>query len=427
MNAVEHLYRRTADGIQPGLEVMEALVEALDHPERSLAIVHVAGTNGKGSVCAMIESVLRASGLKTGLYTSPHLISFQERFRVNGISISEKKLNRYILALEADADAACEERGLRRATFFEISTLIALQFFADEQVDVAIIETGMGGRWDATNVVYPLCSVITKIGMDHTEFLGDTLEAIAVEKAGIIKSGRPVISAPQEACVRAVLEKRGEPIRYSDESVGVRLLAGPQRVKVETQERSLSAFELPLLGAAQRENVAVAVTVLEVLSEILSIELAFVEGLEQVRWPGRLMEVSRDPSIWLDGSHNPQGGAVLAENLKACFPDREISFIVGFLEDKDVAGYVRTWHTYAQRAWAVSLLCRRGLAAEEAALRAGMGGLSAKACSLKAAWQEASAWAQEEAGRMVVVCGSLYLMEACVEEGLLHAELFQFA
>ena len=317
MNAVERLFRRTADGIKPSLEVMEALVQPLDHPERSCALVHVAGTNGKGSVCAMIESVLRASGLKTGLYTSPHLLSFQERFRVNGVSISDKKLNRYILALEAHSDAACEELGLRRATFFELSTLIAFQFFADEQVDVAIIETGMGGRWDATNVVYPLCSVITKIGIDHTDFLGDTLEAIAGEKAGIIKSGRPVISAPQEIDARAVLDAVGEPIRYSDESVGVRLLAAPQRLKVETQERSLPAFELPLLGAAQRENVAVAVTALEVLSEMLSIELAFVESLEQVRWPGRLMEVSSHPSIWLDGSHNPQGGTVLAENLNA--------------------------------------------------------------------------------------------------------------
>ena len=424
MNAVEYLYRRTAEGIQPGLEVMEALVETLDYPERSFALVHVAGTNGKGSVCAMIESVLRASGLKTGLYTSPHLLSFQERFRINGVSISEKKLNRYILALEAHADTACEELGLRHATFFEISTLIAFQFFADEQVDVAIIETGMGGRWDATNVVYPLCSVITKIGIDHTDFLGDTLEAIAGEKAGIIKSGRPVISAPQEMDVRAVLDAVGEPIHYSDESVGVRLMATPQRLKVETQERSLPAFELPLLGAAQRENVAVAVTALEVLSDILSIELAFVKGLEQVRWPGRLMEVSSQPSIWLDGSHNPQGGAVLAENLRASFPEQEISFIVGFLEDKDVEGYVRTWHKRAHRVWAVPLSCSRGLSAEEAALRARMGGAHADACSLQEAWSEAAAWAQMEVGRMVVVCGSLYLMEACVEEGLLNADLF---
>ncbi|MFL2876787.1 MAG: bifunctional folylpolyglutamate synthase/dihydrofolate synthase [Pontiellaceae bacterium] len=426
MNAVERLFRRTADGIQPSLEVMEALVQTLDHPERSFALVHVAGTNGKGSVCAMIESVLRASGLKTGLYTSPHLISFQERFRINGVSISDKKLNRYILALEAHSDAACEELSLRRATFFELSTLIAFQFFADEQVDVAIIETGMGGRWDATNVVYPLCSVITKIGIDHTDFLGDTLEAIAGEKAGIIKSGRPVISAPQESDVRTVLDAVGEPIRYSDESVGVRFMAAPQRLKVESQERSLPAFELPLLGAAQRENVAVAVTALEVLSEILSIELAFVEGLEQVRWPGRLMEVSSHPSIWLDGSHNPQGGAVLAENLKACFPDRNISFIVGFLEDKDVVGYVRTWHKMAHRVWAVPLPCLRGLSAEETAQRVYMGGVHAEACSLQGAWQAAAVWAKAEADRMVVVCGSLYLMEACVEEGLLHADLFKF-
>ena len=231
MNAVERLFRRTADGIKPSLEVMEALVQTLDHPERSFALVHVAGTNGKGSVCAMIESVLRASGLKTGLYTSPHLLSFQERFRINGVSISDKKLNRYILALEAHSDAACEELGLRRATFFELSTLIAFQFFADEQVDVAIIETGMGRALGCHK-----CGISSLFG-DYEDwnrscdFLGDTLEAIAGEKAGIIKSGRPVISAPQEMNVRAVLDAVGEPIRYSDESVGVRLVAAPQRLE----------------------------------------------------------------------------------------------------------------------------------------------------------------------------------------------------
>jgi dihydrofolate synthase/folylpolyglutamate synthase len=427
MNAVERLYRRTAEGIQPGLEVMEALLEELGNPERSVAVIHVAGTNGKGSVCAMMESVLRASGLRTGLFTSPHLLSFAERFRIGGRAIPEKKLNRYILSLEAHADEVCEKRGLRRATFFEVSTLIAFQFFADEQVDVAVIETGMGGRWDATNVVWPLCSVITRIGMDHMDFLGDSLPAIAGEKAGIIKPGRPVVSAPQVEEVAAVLRASGEPVLFSDEVVGVRRVRAPQNIKVETQIRSLRPLELPLLGAAQRENVAVAVATLEVVEELLGVELAFKAGLEGVCWPGRMMEVSQTPSIWLDGSHNPQGGEVLAAILKECFEGREIGFVVGFLEDKDAVGYVRAWKKWARCVWAVPLNCRRGCSAEETATQAALAGVEAKVASLREAWSEAETWALAEPNRMVVVCGSFYLMEACVEEGLLHAGHFQLA
>ncbi len=185
MNAVDKLYRRTADGIKPGLEIINTLLDELDTPHHKFVSIHVAGTNGKGSVCAMIESILRASGFKTGLFTSPHLINFSERYRVNGKSISSKKLNRYILQLEKFADQISNKKEVRRATFFELSTLIAFQYFADEKVDIAIIETGMGGRLDATNVLYPLLSVITPISMDHTEFLGNSLKDIAFEKAGI--------------------------------------------------------------------------------------------------------------------------------------------------------------------------------------------------------------------------------------------------
>ena len=215
MNAVEHLYRRTADEIQPGLEVIEALVQTLDHPERSIALVHVAGTNGKGSVCAMIESVLRASGLNRALHVTAFAFfsrAFSDQWSFDfGEKIKSLYFGRRIRMRLAKVGSASH--------VFELSTLIAFQFFADEQVDVAIIETGMGGRWDAQ------CGVSTLFG-DHEDwhrscdFLGDTLEAIAGEKAGIIKSGRPVISAPQEMNVRAVLDAVGEPIRYSDESVG---------------------------------------------------------------------------------------------------------------------------------------------------------------------------------------------------------------
>ncbi|MCK5675619.1 MAG: bifunctional folylpolyglutamate synthase/dihydrofolate synthase, partial [Verrucomicrobia bacterium] len=162
----EQLFKRTTQGIKPGLDIITGLLQALDNPHHKLAVVHVAGTNGKGSVCAMLESVLRASGFKTGLYTSPHLIDFSERFRINGAPISGEKLEGYIQALEEIADRVAGEIGQRPATFFEISTAIAFQYFVDEAVDIAIIETGMGGRWDATNVVIPLVSVITHVDID---------------------------------------------------------------------------------------------------------------------------------------------------------------------------------------------------------------------------------------------------------------------
>jgi dihydrofolate synthase/folylpolyglutamate synthase len=186
-------------------------------------------------------------------------------------------------------------------------------------------------------------------------------------------------------------------------------------------------LELPLLGAAQRENVAVAVATLEVVEELLGVELAFKAGLEGVCWPGRMMEVSQTPSIWLDGSHNPQGGEVLAAILKECFEGREIGFVVGFLEDKDAVGYVRAWKKWARCVWAVPLNCRRGCSAEETATQAALAGVEAKVASLREAWSEAETWALAEPNRMVVVCGSFYLMEACVEEGLLHAGHFQLA
>ena len=407
----EQLFKRTTKGIKPGLDVITALLEALDNPHRRLAVIHVAGTNGKGSVCAMLESVLRASGFKTGIYTSPHLIDFSERFRINGEQIPEARLDDYIRSMEDTADEVEASSGLRGATFFEISTAIAFQYFADEGVDIAIIETGMGGRWDATNVVIPLVSVITHIDIDHTEFLGDTIEKIAIEKAGIIKSGRPVVCAPQSDEVMTVLWGTDEPVIVSSEAVSVSMLAAPHKVRIETQSRNLPPINLPLLGECQRENCAVAVASLEILAEMLEFEPEFKKGLEVVSWPARFQKISSDPLVVIDGAHNPAAARALLKTLRENYAKHQIGFIFGFLEDKDSIEFVRVLKPLVSRAWAVSIDAPRGTTAVQTAGQIRAAGVEPTSAEVAAAWNLARDWALAEPDRLICITGSLYLSQ----------------
>ena len=279
MDAFKNLFKRTADGIKPGLDVINKILNYLDNPHHKYTVIHVAGTNGKGSVCKMIESILHSSGFKTGLFTSPHLVHFAERYQINGKIISKNRLNRLIISMEKKVDSICEENNLRKATFFEISTAIAFQYFADENIDIAIIETGMGGRWDATNVVLPIVSVITHIGIDHTEFLGKTLDKIAFEKAGIIKKNRPVISAPQAEVVRNILKSEGEKIFFSNELITINKIRNSLKIKINTPSVDLPAIQFPLLGKHQLENASVAISVIDLISNSLDFEPNYKEGL----------------------------------------------------------------------------------------------------------------------------------------------------
>ncbi|MBN2704771.1 MAG: bifunctional folylpolyglutamate synthase/dihydrofolate synthase [Pontiellaceae bacterium] len=425
----ERLFKRTTAGIKPGLEVISALLESLGNPHQKLAVIHVAGTNGKGSVCAMLESVLRATGFKSGLYTSPHLVDFSERFRINGEPIVEAQLDRYIDQMEQAADAVEAATGLRGATFFEISTAIAFQYFADEQVDIAIVETGMGGRWDATNVVIPLLSVITHIDIDHTNFLGDSIEKIAAEKAGIMKPGRPTVSAPQSDEVMRVLAAAG-PVQFVDGSL---LLSGTttcsvmrlgplhhneascfvqsQRLKIETPSRSLPPINLPLLGAFQRENCAVAVTALELLAELLDIEPAYKKGLETVEWSARFQILCTDPLTILDGAHNPSGARALIKTFKENYPKHQIGFIFGFLADKDAVEFLRILKPRVTAAWTIPIVADRGTTAEQSAAQAGVAGISAEPLSVADAWNAARSWASVSPDRLICITGSLYLKQ----------------
>ncbi len=417
---LEALFRRTTKGIKPGLERIAALLERLGHPERAYAVIHVAGTNGKGSVCAMMESILRAAGLRTGLYTSPHLVRFHERIRVNGEPVGDEALARVLHDVRAQAEALeAQAPAAQGATFFEIATAMAFEQFRRDGVQVAVVETGMGGRWDATNVVRPVVAVLTPIGLDHAEYLGSTLTAIAGEKCGIIKAGRPVVSGVEDpeaaAVVQAAAEAARAPLIPARGQVSVRRGAQDldgQRVQVETADGLRVTATLALLGAHQLGNTAMAVAAVEAFAGALGVELppaAYRKGLETVRWPARLQVLEREPPMVLDGAHNPHGARALAAALGELRGRRPVALVCGLLADKDAAGVLQALAPVAARAWMVPLHHAGGRAPAELAALARTAGLQATdAATLAAALDEARAWAAAQGG-MVCIAGSLYL------------------
>lgn len=408
-SAVQSLFARTAHGIKPGLEVTVALLEKLGNPHRSLKCVHVAGTNGKGSVCAMIESVLRASGFKTGLYTSPHLFRFNERFRINGREIPDPVLEQLI----ADVEAAAQSTGTRPATFFEISTAMAFEYFKREKVDYAVIETGMGGRWDATNVIQPLLSVITRIDFDHAEYLGAEIEKIAWEKAGIIKSGAPVICGPMPVEAEAVVytEARGKkvPILGSDEAVFFQLFEkrrDDQLIHIEASGHEYPNIRLPLAGNFQIENCGIAVAALEDLADIQGFRLQMKRGLEAVKWPGRFQLLQQKPPVLYDGAHNVCGARALRQTLEETFPGFSCGFFFSFMKDKDVEGILKTLKPAVAQAWAFTLSGERPMKAEQIAEIGRSLGLEITPVENP---QAALDWLDAGKKRLVCFTGSLYL------------------
>ncbi len=305
-------------GIKLGLENTRRLLDAVGNPETRLEFLHVAGTNGKGSVCAMMDAVLRRSGRRVGLFTSPHLVDFRERIRVDGEWIGEADVTAGLTRLR---EAAAEWD--HAPTYFELVTVLGLMHFAESAVDVVVLETGMGGRLDATNVVVPRVSVITPIAMDHAEWLGADLAAIAGEKAGIIKPGVPVVSAEQVAEAGTVIRRRAE-----------ELGATVEFVEVEVP----NDWEVGLVGRHQRRNAAVAVAALRVAG--FRLEEAVVRvGVAEVRWAGRFERVG---DVVLDGAHNVQGAAQLVRTWREEFGDNSrVPVIFGALRDKDYGEILR--------------------------------------------------------------------------------------
>jgi dihydrofolate synthase/folylpolyglutamate synthase len=321
-------------GLRPGLERVEGLLAALGHPEQRYTLVQIGGTNGKGSIAAMLAAILKAEGRRVGLYTSPHLVSFRERIRVNGGAISEDGI--------VDGVEALGTLITRFDTsVFEATTALALDHFARESVDIAVLEVGLGGRLDATTVGAPAATVLSRIDLDHQAWLGPTLAAIAVEKAAIIRTG-VALSAAQHPEVLSVVQARaattGVPLRLEGRDLHVTVLErdlGGQRISCRGPDWSLDSARLALLGSYQPSNALLAVATARDLG---SQEAAIRTGLERARWPGRLQIVPGRPTLVLDAAHNPAGARALAEALPEAIGDAPVVACLALLADKDVAG-----------------------------------------------------------------------------------------
>ncbi len=394
---------------EPKLARIRALMARLGDPQKGLKFVHVAGTNGKGSTCAMVESILRAAGYRTGLYTSPHLIRLHERMQCGGVPITDEEL---AAALETVRPAA--ESMPEPINEFELITAVALLWFARKKCDIVALEVGLGGEFDATNVIdAPEVAVITNIGLDHTAILGDTLEKIASAKAGILKRGSDVVLYRGTAGVERVVEERCA-------AVGARLIRpdfGALRSVSSSLEGQVFDFgarrglELPLLGAFQLRNAAVVLTVVDALRArgwAVS-EEAVRRGLAEVRWPVRFQIVSRSPLFILDGGHNPQCLAAVAENLRALLPGTYLVFLLGVLSDKDARSMTELLAPLAGEFVAVTPRSCRALDADALAELLRGDGRPITVCADVGEGIETARAAARAHGGAVCCVGSLYL------------------
>lgn len=406
------LSRLEALGIKLGLERSRALLTALGEPQRRFPSVLVAGTNGKGSTSALLAAMARAAGYRTGLYTSPHLENVEERLRIDGRPIEPGRF----AALLADLIDLAERETGSPPTYFEAVTLAAFRWFAEEAVDLAVVEVGLGGRLDATNLADPILSVITPIGFDHQEFLGTTLASIAREKAGILRSGRPAvvwIEEPEAAeSVREVASGIGANLHAASQEVRIEETVfegwAGQRVRLSTPVR-LYDLQLALLGEHQAKNLGLAVRTAEMLGDLgfdRIGEEAIAEGAATCRWPGRLeaIELKNGRRVLLDAAHNTSGAAVLAEFLDRL--GRPVDLLFGVLADKD---YAEMLGLLAARADRIVLTTPASPRAKDpwelAALLRGRGGVLVEPDPL-----QALEGALAMGGGILVVCGSIYLI-----------------
>ena len=329
------------------LENISTLAEALGHPEKKYRSVHIAGTNGKGSTAAFTESILRTAGIKTGLYTSPHLERINERIRVNGEEISDEEFAETFSKIQALIEELLAQGKLRaHPTFFEAVTALAFEYFAKARVEIAVIEVGLGGRLDATNIVLPEASVITKVDFDHENFLGHSLEEIAGEKAGIIKAGVPLVLVKQRPDAHEVILKRAAemnaPVVEVEREFRVKEIAfeeGCVRAKV-TEIRSGWQFQVApkLRGQFQLENAINAIAVARTLKERREkiSEAAIEQGIANAIWPGRMEKLQSNPDVYLDGAHNPSAARELANFLSENFAGRRVTLLFAAMRDKAV-------------------------------------------------------------------------------------------
>lgn len=346
--ALEYLAGLGKFGIQLGLQRIEKLLAVMHHPEQRFKTIHVTGTNGKGSTTVMLQGILTASGIKTGMYTSPHLIDYTERMTIDGEPVSRQAFGEAI-GYTSRFVAQMVAEGGEHPTEFEVLTAAAFYYFAAAGVEYAVIEVGLGGLLDSTNVILPEAAVITNVTLEHTDRCGSTIEKIAGHKAGIIKPGIPVITAARGAALsvidRTAREKDADLYVLGRDFYGQFEGTADYRQKIGIQTRLfgfLGIFPISLLGRHQVENCALAVMTARLLAKKDSrINVASIEkGLARVQWPGRFEIISRQPLIVIDGAHNPDGARRLRESLDEFFPQRSITFLLGILQDKNITGIV---------------------------------------------------------------------------------------
>ena len=395
--AIEFLYGLRLFGAKFGLENTFKLTGLAGNPQNQLRFIHVAGTNGKGSTCAMLESIYRAAGRRTGLFTSPHLVSFRERIQVDRRLISEADVVRLVTEIQPWLK---EFPAGHHPTFFEVVAVMALKYFAAQGCEVVIWETGLGGRLDATNIVTPLASIITNIALDHQQWLGDTHAKIAAEKAGIIKPGVPVITATEEASALAVIRQtareRNAPL-------------------TEVHPAPINLPALSLLGEHQKQNAALALATVNILQPTLPVSPEAIHtGLTTVIWPGRLqlLKMADGRQLLLDGAHNEAGVEALRTALETSFPGKPLALIFGALQDKSWPGLCQILAPLAAKIHTVPVASERTAAAADLAAACHA---AHPAAEVTARLNLADALIACQNEPLVVIAGSLYLVGEALE------------
>jgi dihydrofolate synthase/folylpolyglutamate synthase len=433
---IDYLFSLQKQGIKFGLSNSIRLMELMGDPHRRFRSVHIAGTNGKGSTAAFLAGMLQAAGYRVGLYTSPHLVSFTERIRINNVPVTEAAVIRLAERVRSRYEGAAPgEDGPLNPTFFEVTTAMAFSHFADERIDVAVVEAGMGGRLDSTNVITPLISVITNIELEHTEYLGTTLGQIAAEKAGIIKAGVPVVTGAAQPEVLSVIERKASAadavvFRMPHDFCAEQVTAGKvQEFYYRGIDFHLPHVRIGMLGRHQVGNACLALAAVECICRAGHAvpEAAIRIGLEQAVWEGRLERVAQRPDIYLDGAHNPASARILADavrELKQAY--RQVIMIVGILKDKDHRGIIEQLAPLADRLIVTRPDYSRALDVETLAVEVGA---NCRDVATAGSVAEAIDLARREAhgDDMVLVTGSLYTvgdarvaLKPCKGAGLLR-------
>lgn len=416
--AMEYITSVGRFGSNYGLKRTFRILELLGSPDKKIKLIHIAGTNGKGSTTAMITKILMGMGYRVGMYTSPYIEVFEERIQINGENIPKEKLVCLLEEVKTAVDKVIEE-GYEHPTEFEILTALMFLYFYNEKVDYGVIETGLGGTLDSTNVLTPMVSVITSISFDHMNILGNTLAEIADQKAGIIKKDIPVVVYPQEKEAEEVILKKAEIMNSKVRSVTkdsgklIRINSDDiyQEVEVTTINNKYS-IKLPLLGEHQILNLSVALNTVEVLCECENIELkseVIKKSLEEVKWMGRLEVLNKKPLIVIDGAHNIEGIKSLRKNIEKYFKYNKIYLLLGILADKQVTEMIKEITPLAEKVYALTPHSERAELSED--LRKEIVNYNPNTIALES-YEEAFKMALSEANEedLILVSGSLYMV-----------------